>query len=97
MELGTYLGGKTVLLRYDDANGGWFRVQPRAAMVPGDRLFALPEFRPKISLASGVHFGYLGRHAGGDADSGELNRPTACRRLMPMCRRSKWFMGGLFW
>jgi hypothetical protein len=54
VELGTYLGRKTVLLKYDDANGGWFRVEPRAAVVPGNRLLALPQFRPKILLTSGV-------------------------------------------
>ena len=54
VELGTYLGRKTVLLKYDDANGGWFRVEPRAAVVPGNRLLALPQFRPKILLTSGM-------------------------------------------
>jgi hypothetical protein len=53
-ELGTYLSGKTVLLRYDQAKGGWFRVEPRSAVTAGERLLALPEFRPQISLASGV-------------------------------------------
>jgi hypothetical protein len=60
MELGTYLGGKTVLLRHDDAAGGWFRVQPRSAVASGDRLLALPEFRPKITLASGIHLDISG-------------------------------------
>ena len=55
VELGTYLGGKTVLLRYDDEAGAWFRVQPRSAVIAGSRLLSLPEFRPKITLASGVH------------------------------------------
>jgi hypothetical protein len=54
-ELGTYLSGKTVLLKYDDKNGGWFRVQPRSAVVAGERLLALPEFRPTLTLESGVH------------------------------------------
>jgi hypothetical protein len=53
-EVGMYLSGKTVLLRHDDAKGGWFRVQPRSAVAAGDRLLALPEFRPKLTLASGV-------------------------------------------
>src|SRR6185295_4238239 len=30
VELGTYMGGKTVLLRFDGKTGGWFRVEPRA-------------------------------------------------------------------
>jgi hypothetical protein len=59
-ELGTYLGGKTVLLRYNDQAGGWYRVQPRQAVVVGDRLLALPEFRPKITLISGLHMDVSG-------------------------------------
>jgi hypothetical protein len=54
VELGTYLGRKTVLLLYDDTNGGWFRVEPRAAVLPGNRLLALPQFRPKVLLNSGA-------------------------------------------
>jgi hypothetical protein len=53
-ELGTYLSGKTVLLRFDHAKGGWFRAEPRSAVVAGERLLSLPEFRPQITLASGV-------------------------------------------
>jgi hypothetical protein len=53
-ELGTYLGGKTVLLHLDVPKGGWFRVEPRSAVVAGERLLSLPEFRPQITLASGV-------------------------------------------
>lgn len=53
-ELGTYLSGKTVLLRYDQPKGGWFRVEPRSAVVAGEQLLALPEFRPQITLASGM-------------------------------------------
>jgi hypothetical protein len=53
-ELGTYLSGKTVLLRFDQPKGGWFRVEPRSAVVAGERLLSLPEFRPQVTLASGV-------------------------------------------
>jgi len=59
-ELGTYLGGSTVLLRYDEQTGAWMRVEPRAAAVAGQRLLSLPEFRPKITLASGVHLDMAG-------------------------------------
>jgi hypothetical protein len=79
-ELGTYLGGNTVLLRYDGSKNAWFRVAPRQAIVAGERLLALPEFRPKITLASGVHIDVSGstqlildiagaQHAGGEADA----------------------------
>lgn len=57
---GTYMGGKTVLLRYDDKAGSWFRVEPRATVVPGERLLSLPEFRPKITLTSGVQLDLSG-------------------------------------
>ena len=58
--LGTYMGGKTVLLRFDDKAGTWFRVEPRAAITPGERLLALPEFRPKVVLATGVNLDVAG-------------------------------------
>jgi hypothetical protein len=70
---GTYLGGKTVLLRYEDKANGWFRVEPRAAVIPGERVIALPEFRPKIALISGVHLDLSGGTQivmGGGKDSG---------------------------
>jgi hypothetical protein len=54
VELGTYRGGKTVLLRYDDEAGSWFRVAPRSAVVKREKLLALPEFRPIITLATGA-------------------------------------------
>jgi hypothetical protein len=59
-ELGTYLSGKTVLLRYDEPSGAWLRVQPRSAVVVGERLLALPEFRPTIALTSGVNLNLAG-------------------------------------
>ena len=57
------MGGKTVLLRYDDKAGTWFRIEPRAAVMPGERLLSLPEFRPKIALVFWHPNGYLRRHA----------------------------------
>jgi hypothetical protein len=59
-ELGTYMGAKTVLLRYDEKAGTWYRIEPRAAVVTGERLLALPEFRPKIALLSGLHLDLSG-------------------------------------
>ena len=60
LDIGTYMGGKTVLLRYDDKAGTWFRIEPRAAVMPGERLLSLPEFRPKVALASGIHLDISG-------------------------------------
>lgn len=57
---GTYMGGKTVMLRYDDKAGGWFRVEPRVSVIPGERLLSLPEFRPKIALTSGMQLDLSG-------------------------------------
>jgi hypothetical protein len=53
-ELGTYLDGKNVLLRYDPSRQAWFRMPQRTALAPGDRLLALPAFHPKLSLATGL-------------------------------------------
>jgi hypothetical protein len=60
VELGTYMGGKTVLLRYDGKSESWIRVEPRAAVTVGERLLALPEFRPKIALVSGLNLDISG-------------------------------------
>jgi hypothetical protein len=57
---GAYMGGKTVLLRHDDQSGTWYRVEPRAAIVPGERVLALPEFRPRIALFSGIQLDLSG-------------------------------------
>jgi hypothetical protein len=54
-DLGTYLGGKVVLLHYNEQAGAWFRLPARSSVTNGERLLALPAFRPKITLASGVH------------------------------------------
>jgi hypothetical protein len=59
-ELGTYLGGETVLLRYDDKVGAWFRVEPRAAVVAGEKILSLPEFRPKVAMISGLQLDMSG-------------------------------------
>lgn len=57
---GKYMGGKTVMLRFDEKAGTWFRVEPRAAVVPGERVLSLPEFRPRILLASGIQLDLSG-------------------------------------
>ncbi|MGD9632847.1 MAG: hypothetical protein AB7G28_24540 [Pirellulales bacterium] len=55
VELGTYLDGKNVLLRFDPQSGAWFRLAPRSTLQSGDKLLALPAFYPKLALASGLH------------------------------------------
>ncbi len=60
VEIGTYLDGKSVLLRFDAQAGAWFRMSPRAAIYPGDKLLALPAFFPKLTLTSGFHLKLVG-------------------------------------
>jgi len=55
VELGTYLDGKNVLLRFDPQTGAWFRLAPRSTLYAGDKLLALPAFYPKLAFASGLH------------------------------------------
>lgn len=77
VELGTYRGGKTVLLRHDDTTGAWLRVAPRTAVVKGERLLALPEFRPNVTLANGVHMDLSGgTMVGLDAVAGGTEVPA---------------------
>lgn len=60
LDMGTYLGGKTVLLRRDAAGDGWYRVSPRESVTEGEKLVSLPEFRPSISLTSSVNLDMSG-------------------------------------
>lgn len=81
VELGTYRGGKTVLLRHDDAAGAWLRMAPRSAVVSGQKLLALPEFRPIVSLVNGIHMDLAGGTvvtlgAANDAAAGAAIAPT---------------------
>ncbi|MBA4020570.1 MAG: hypothetical protein C0483_25710 [Pirellula sp.] len=48
-----------VLLRFDPQSG-WMRVQPRDAISVGDRLLALPGYRPQVALGNGLTFDLLG-------------------------------------
>jgi hypothetical protein len=50
-QIGAYLGNNDVLLRLDDAAGGWVRVPARTARVGGEKLLSLPTFRTHVVLA----------------------------------------------
>src|SRR5262249_49817313 len=79
-ELGTYIGGKTVLLRYDNKAGAWFRVEPRAAVVAGEKILSLPEFRPKVAMISGLQLDLSGGTqvlVGGDAAAPKADAESA--------------------
>jgi hypothetical protein len=54
------MGGKTVLLRFDAQTGSWFRLEPRSAVIAGERLLALPEFRPTTKFLSGIQMDMSG-------------------------------------
>jgi hypothetical protein len=85
-DLGTYLGGKTVLLRWNDAESAWFRMAPRSAVLAGDQLLALPAFRPKLTLASGIHLDLSGgtRIAITGGESDERNDASTAPDGVPM-------------
>ena len=92
---GTYMGGKTVLLRYDDKAGTWFRVEPRAAIVPGQRVLSLPEFRPKIALSLRLAPRLVRRHANrhGRRKRNRSREPTLCVRYHTGHRVGLWPRG----
>ncbi len=48
-----------MLLRYDPTNG-WVRVQSRDSVSVGDRLLALPAYRPQVALINGLTLDLLG-------------------------------------
>jgi hypothetical protein len=52
--LGRYLYKQDVLLRFDRREKAWRRLPPMASLSTGDRLMALPLFRPAIPLSTGV-------------------------------------------
>ena len=48
------------MLRFDPRTAGWVRLSGRETLLVGDRLLALPGFRPQVALANGVSFDMLG-------------------------------------
>ena len=64
LNVATYLAGKpdkrTVLLRYNPTMGAWFRMEPSAFVVFGDRLQSLPQFRPSVLFPTGVQMDVSG-------------------------------------
>jgi hypothetical protein len=53
-EIGRYISENEVLARFDGAQDAWMRASPNATLYSTDRLLALPAFRPKLVLASGL-------------------------------------------
>ena len=52
--LGRLISDQEVLLRLDSGNGEWQRAAAGVAFRTGDKLLALPTFRPTITLSAGV-------------------------------------------
>lgn len=52
--------GSQVLLRFDAATGAWVRLPTRETLSVGDRLLALPSYRPQIALGNGLTIDLLG-------------------------------------
>jgi hypothetical protein len=87
-EVGTYIGGRTVLLRYDGTANAWFRMEPRSAVIAGVRLLALPEFRPRFALLSGLQMDMSGGTQlfvpGEDQPMPDTGSPAAAAEPIPM-------------
>jgi hypothetical protein len=52
--MGRYVPGADVLLRFDPRAADWHRLRPQSPLLPGDRLLALPAFRPTLALGTGL-------------------------------------------
>jgi hypothetical protein len=53
-------GPEELLLRHDPAANGWVRLLGREQLMVGDRLLALPGYRPRLALDGGVTLDLLG-------------------------------------
>jgi hypothetical protein len=60
IKLGTYITPTQVLALYDPASTQWQRVRPRATVHAGQRLMALPTYRPQVLLSAGMHMTFVG-------------------------------------
>jgi hypothetical protein len=68
--------GTEVLLRFDAARGAWYRLPTGASIARGDRLLALPTFRPSLTLSSLVTLHLAGGSQIGFVDDSETPIPT---------------------
>jgi hypothetical protein len=53
-ELGTYLDGENLLVRFDPAEEAWYLMQSPSPLRAGEKLVALPAFYPKLNLTCGL-------------------------------------------
>ena len=54
VEIGRYLSDNQLLIRYDAKANDWFQVPARASLKSGERVIALPTYRPTLTLSAGV-------------------------------------------
>ncbi len=54
VDMGRIVSEQEILIRHDEESGDWHRVPPRDTVVSGNRLMALPTFRPRIVLVNNV-------------------------------------------
>ena len=54
ISVGRYISEEQVLARFDEAAGDWFRVPPDSPMVTGQRIIALPTYRPQLLLSNNM-------------------------------------------
>jgi hypothetical protein len=58
--VGRYISEEQVLARFDDAAGDWFRVAPDSPLVTGQRIIALPTYRPQLLLSPNIKITLVG-------------------------------------
>lgn len=62
-DVGRFVSDEHVLARFNAAAGLWQRLPTRALLTAGERLVALPSYRPQLALASGAQVTLIGETA----------------------------------
>ncbi|MBC8355415.1 MAG: hypothetical protein H8E66_25845 [Planctomycetes bacterium] len=72
--VGSYISEVEVLARFDETAGDWFRVAPDAPVLAGQRVIALPTYRPKLLLSPNIRVTLVGESY---VEFGQKKEPTA--------------------
>lgn len=62
-EVGRYLSSEQALLRFDNTENSWSRLQAPSVLRSGDRLTVLPTFRPPVVLTNSIQMIFAGSSA----------------------------------
>ncbi|HUG69914.1 MAG TPA: hypothetical protein VMM76_19335 [Pirellulaceae bacterium] len=54
ISVGRYINEEQVLARFDTAAGDWFRMEPHAPLLTGQRIISLPTYRPQLLLSPNI-------------------------------------------